>query len=68
MTSGASFFNLLIVYALQRVNFEHMDELSSKIVNKQEYKYIIDRLEHSIVIIADDQIDFVNSKFLNQFH
>ena len=54
MSSGASFFNMLIVYVLQKVNFEHMDELSSKIVNKQEYKYIIDRLEHSIVIIADD--------------
>lgn len=38
-----------------------------KLQNKEEYKFMIDRLEHSILIINDHQIEFVNTKFLNQF-
>ena len=44
-----------------------MDEVCLKLETKEEYKQIIDHLEHSILNIYDDQIEFVNSKFLNQF-
>ena len=44
-----------------------MDEVCQKLENKEEYKQIIDRLEHSILIKDGHQIEFVNTKFLNQF-
>ena len=58
-------FFLLVIFILQRVNFDYMDELQKKVKNMEEHKYIIDRLENSIIIIDDHQIEFVNTKFLN---
>ena len=41
--------------------------MHEKLKNKEEYKFMIDRLEHSIIIIQDEQIEFANNSFLNQF-
>ena len=41
---------LLSVYFLQRVNNQFLEEVYLKLKNKEEYKFMIDRLEHSILI------------------
>ena len=50
-----------------KVNNEFLDQICLKLKNKEEYKFIIDRLEYSIIMVENDQIEFVNCKFLNQF-
>lgn len=49
-------------------NKEYLDEVQVKLTNEKEYKFILDRLEYSIIIIEKNQIEFVNDKFLTQFH
>lgn len=49
------------------MNKEYLDEMYVKLKNKEEYKFFLDRLEHSIIIIDKNQIEFINSKFLRQF-
>ena len=46
---------------------EHRDLVLSKLKSQEEQKYIIDSLENSIIITTNTQIEFVNTKFLNQF-
>ena len=52
---------------VQRVYLEHFKEMFIKIQQQQESVYILDHLEESIIIISDNQIEFVNDLFLNQF-
>ena len=53
LITGTIFF-LLVIYLQELVNYDYMDELFLKLENKEEYKQIIDRLEHSILNIHDD--------------
>ena len=40
-------------------------DLDEKLKNEEEYKFMLDKLEHSIIIIKKDQIEFVNHTFLS---
>ena len=54
-------------YIWAKVNREFIKEVINKLISKEEYKFILDHLEHSIILVENDQVEFVNSKFLNQF-
>jgi hypothetical protein len=45
--------------------FTRIDEINEL---KGEFKQILDNLEESIIIIQDQTVDFVNEKFLREFH
>ena len=48
-----------------KVNNEFVEEIYEKLKSKEEYRFILDKLEHSIIIIKDNQIEFVNDRFLH---
>lgn len=50
-----------------KVNGSYIEGLHEKLQSKEEYKFILDKLEHSIIVIQDGQVEFVNDRFLNQF-
>lgn len=50
---------------VQKINFEQLQLINDKLKNKEEYKFMLDRLEHSIIIIQKDQIEYVNDSFLS---
>ena len=52
-------------YFVNKVSNDFIEEFHAKLHGKELYKFILDRLEHSIVIIQDDQIEFINDRFLN---
>ena len=54
-------------YFMAKINNEFIDQVVHKLNTKEEFKFIIDRLEHSIIMVENDKIEFVNGKFLNQF-
>ena len=54
-------------YFMAKINSEFIDQVVHKLNTKEEFKFIIDRLEHSIIMVENDKIEFVNGKFLNQF-
>ena len=43
-------------YILAKVNRSFIKEVVHKMKNKEEYKFILDRLEHSIIMVENDQI------------
>ena len=57
----------LNVYFMNKVNNEFIDEVFEKLRGKEEYKFILDKLDYSIIIVDDNQTDFVNDKFLHLF-
>ena len=52
---------------VSKINMEQLQLINDKLKNKKEYKFMLDRLEHSIIIIKKDQIEYVNDSFLSQF-
>ena len=50
-----------------KANTEFIDGMYEKLKSKEEYKFILDRLEHSIIIIQNGQIEFANDRFIDQF-
>ena len=44
---------VLHLMLVAKVNNEFIEEIYEKLKSKSEYKFILDRLEHSIIIIKD---------------
>lgn len=57
----------IYMYFVLKVSNGFIDRIHEKLESKEEYKFILDRLEHSIIIIQNGQIEFVNDLFLSQF-
>jgi len=51
--SGIICFTIQI-WLVQKFNIEFLHQIYEKLKNKEEYKFMLDRLEHSIIIIQDD--------------
>ena len=60
-----SFMLPMILYFISKINNEFIEQAIHKLKTKEEYKFILDRLEHSIITVQNGQIEFVNTKFLN---
>lgn len=61
---GFTCFILHLNIAL-KANTEFIDGIYEKLKSKEEYKFILDRLEHSIIIIQNGQIEFANDRFID---
>ena len=57
----------LNIYFLNKENMEFIDEVYEKLKSKEEFKFILDKLDYSIIIIDGNKTDFVNTKFLHTF-
>lgn len=55
---------LLNIYFLTKENNEFIDEVYEKLKSKEEFKFILDKLDYSIIIVDGNKTDFVNNKFL----
>ena len=62
-----SLFFVLTHFFFHKVNYEFMDATFANLVAQQEYKFILNKLDYSIIILKDDQIEFVNDRFIYQF-
>ena len=58
---------MLHSYLLGKVNEMLVEGICDKLQSKEEYKFVIDRLVHSMIIIKNDQIEYTNDRFLVQF-
>ena len=57
-------FQYAVVFIGLNFGNQILDDLNEKLKNEEEYKFMLDKLEHSIIIIKNDQIEFVNNSFL----
>lgn len=54
----------LNIYFMNKGNNEFIDEVYEKLKSKEEFKFILDKLDYSIIIVDGNKTDFVNSKFI----
>jgi hypothetical protein len=51
--SGCMCFTIQL-WLIQKINIEFLYQIYEKLKNEEEYKFMLDKLEHSIIIIQDD--------------
>lgn len=65
----ASFFAVIMLsFTLRKISTQLLESLIKKLERNNEFKIILNNLGESIIVLSADSIEFVNNKFLEEFH
>ena len=65
---GMISFSVLVTCTFRKVQNQLLDDLIQKFEKQNEFRIILNNLEEAIMVFSTKSIEFVNDKFLQEFH